>query len=79
MIGSSRKARIIREGFIKKKIATAQELAALACPVGLPIGAVSVHEIAVSILAQYVAKRAQYFAEKSIAASGPAEPVPRAL
>ncbi len=78
MIGSGRKARIIREGFIKRKVATAQELARLACPVGLPIGAVSVHEIAVSILAQYVEKRAEYFAGKSIAAPRPAEPPLRA-
>jgi len=79
MIGSSRKARIIREGFLKRKVATAEELARLACPVGLPLGAISVHEIAVSILAQYIAKRAAYFAEKSIATARPAEPVLCAL
>ncbi|HZM04653.1 MAG TPA: XdhC family protein [Candidatus Saccharimonadales bacterium] len=74
MIGSGRKARIIREGFIKKKIATAEELARVGSPVGLPIGAVSVPEIAVSILAQYIAKRAEYFSEKSISHSRPPEP-----
>jgi xanthine dehydrogenase accessory factor len=79
MIGSSRKARIIREGFIKKKIATAEELAKLACPVGLPIGGISVHEIAVSILAQYIAKRAEYFSQKSIATARPSKPVLCAL
>jgi xanthine dehydrogenase accessory factor len=65
MIGSGRKARMIREGFIKRKVATAEELARLACPVGLPIGAISVHEIAVSIMAQYIEKRVGYFAGKS--------------
>ena len=62
MIGSKRKARIIREGFLKRGTATAGELARLASPVGLPIGAVSVQEIAVSILAQFVEKRAQHAA-----------------
>lgn len=75
MIGSRRKARMIREGFIRKKIATADELSRVACPVGLPIGAIGVHEIAISILAQYVEKRAQYFSEKSVLAARPAEPV----
>jgi xanthine dehydrogenase accessory factor len=72
MIGSARKARMIREGFIKKKIATADQLARLACPVGLPIEAVSVHEIAVSILAQYIEKRAAYFAQRRAAPPVPA-------
>ncbi len=64
MIGSRRKARMIREGFIKRKVATEEELSRLACPVGLPIGAIGVHEIAVSILAQYLEKRAQYAARR---------------
>jgi len=59
MIGSQRKSRMIREGFLKRKMATAEELARVASPVGLDIGAVSVQEIAVSILAQYVQKRAE--------------------
>lgn len=79
MIGSSRKARMIREGFIKRKVATAEELEKVACPVGLAIGAISVHEIAVSIMAQYVEKRAEYFAKKSIAVARPAEPALSAL
>jgi xanthine dehydrogenase accessory factor len=58
MIGSKRKSRVIREGFVKRKIATAEELARVASPVGVDIGAVSVAEIAVSIMAQYVQKRA---------------------
>jgi xanthine dehydrogenase accessory factor len=58
MIGSKRKSRIIREGFVNRKVATAEELARVASPVGVDIGAVSVPEIAVSIMAQYVQKRA---------------------
>lgn len=58
MIGSRRKSRIIREGFLKGKIATAEEFARVATPVGVDIGAISVQEIAVSIMAQYVQKRA---------------------
>jgi xanthine dehydrogenase accessory factor len=60
MIGSKRKSRMIREGFLRRKIATAEELARVASPVGIDIGASSVQEIAVSILAQYVQKRAEH-------------------
>jgi len=62
MIGSRRKSRMIREGFLKRNIATAEEFARVASPVGLDIGAASVQEIAVSILAQYVQKRAEHAA-----------------
>lgn len=58
MIGSRRKARIIREQFIRDKIATPEQMNAVACPVGVDISAKSTHEIAVSILAQFVQKRA---------------------
>jgi xanthine dehydrogenase accessory factor len=58
MIGSRRKARIMREQFIKQKIATAEEFDRIACPVGLDIAAVGTHEIAVSVLAQLIQKRA---------------------
>ena len=57
MIGSARKARTIAEHFVKKKIATAEEVARVACPVGIKIGSESVPEIAVSIMAQYIEKR----------------------
>ncbi len=60
MIGSRRKARIIREQFLKQKVATAEEFDRVACPVGVDIGAVSTSEIAVSILAQFVQKRAEF-------------------
>ncbi len=59
MIGSRRKARIMREQFMKQKIANAEEFDHVACPVGLPIGATGTHEIAVSVLAQYIQKRAE--------------------
>jgi len=64
MIGSARKARTIAEHFIKKKIATAEEVARVACPVGIKIRSQSVMEIAVDILAQYIDKRAELVHEK---------------
>jgi xanthine dehydrogenase accessory factor len=62
MIGSARKKRLIFTQFLEDGLATAEQLAKVACPVGLPIRAVSVTEIAVSILAQYVEKRAALLA-----------------
>ena len=62
MIGSNRKRRIIFEQFIQDGIATEQQLARVECPVGLDIEAVSVPEIAVSIAAQLVQKRAEHLA-----------------
>ena len=62
MIGSQRKSRMIREGFLQRNLATAEEFARVATPVGIDIGAVSIQEIAVSILAQYVQKRAEHCA-----------------
>jgi xanthine dehydrogenase accessory factor len=64
MIGSKRKSRMIREGLLKRNIATAEEFARVASPVGLDISAASVQEIAVSILAQYVKKRAENVARQ---------------
>jgi len=58
MIGSTRKARTIADHFVKKKIASAEEVARVACPVGIRIRSQSVMEIAVDILAQYIDKRA---------------------
>ena len=58
MIGSRRKRRIIFEQFIEDGLATAGQLENVACPVGLDIHAVSVHEIAVSVMAQFIQKRA---------------------
>jgi xanthine dehydrogenase accessory factor len=59
MIGSRRKVRIIREQFLKQNIATAEQFDRIACPVGLDIHAQSTPEIAVSVLAQYIQKRAE--------------------
>jgi xanthine dehydrogenase accessory factor len=58
MIGSKRKKRIIFNHFTEEGLATPEQLEAVACPVGLPIGSVSVDEIALSIAAQLVQNRA---------------------
>ncbi len=60
MIGSRRKARIMREQFLKQRLATAEQFDRLACPVGLEIQAAGTHEIAVSVMAQYIQKRAEF-------------------
>jgi xanthine dehydrogenase accessory factor len=59
MIGSRRKARIIFDQFVAENLATLDQLANVACPVGLNIQAQSVPEIAMSIVAQFVQKRAE--------------------
>lgn len=59
MIGSRRKARVIREQFVRQKVASAEQIAGVACPVGVDIRAQSTTEIAVSIMAQYIQKRAE--------------------
>jgi xanthine dehydrogenase accessory factor len=59
MIGSSRKKRLIFEQFMADGLATSEQLAHVACPVGLDIGAQTVPEIAVSIVAQLVQRRAE--------------------
>jgi xanthine dehydrogenase accessory factor len=59
MIGSQRKARIMREKFIAQNIATAEQFDRVACPVGLDISAIGTNEIAVSVLAQYIQRRAE--------------------
>ena len=60
MIGSRRKARIMREQFLKQNLVTAEQFDKIACPVGLDIQAVGPHEIAVSVMAQYIQKRAVF-------------------
>jgi xanthine dehydrogenase accessory factor len=62
MIGSNRKRRIIYDQFVQEKIATEEQIARVACPVGIDIEAVTVPEIAISIAAQLVQKRAEYLA-----------------
>jgi xanthine dehydrogenase accessory factor len=70
MIGSARKARTIFDHFLEEKLATSEELQKVACPVGLPIRSQSVPEIAVSIMAQFIDKRAELVHERGIV--GPA-------
>jgi xanthine dehydrogenase accessory factor len=65
MIGSARKARIIFNHFRDEKIATAAQLKRIACPVGIKIKSRSVPEIAVSIMAQFIEKRAELVREKN--------------
>lgn len=73
MIGSARKARTIAEHFRQKQIATAEELARVACPVGVRIRSQSVMEIAVDILAQYIDQRAAGTDEQRTAPTGKVE------
>jgi xanthine dehydrogenase accessory factor len=73
MIGSSRKARTIFNHFEEEKIATAAEMARVACPVGIKIRSQSVPEIAVSIMAQFIDKRAELVGEKQVSALAKAE------
>jgi xanthine dehydrogenase accessory factor len=64
MIGSARKARIIFDHFREEKIATVRQMRRVACPVGIKIKSASVQEIAVSIMAQFIKKRAELVREK---------------
>lgn len=64
MIGSARKARTIFDYFKEEKIATPAELERVACPVGIRIRSKSVMEIAVSIMAQFIEKRAELVQER---------------
>ncbi len=66
MIGSARKARIIFDHFLEEKIATGEQLQRVVCPVGIKIKSKSVPEIAVSIMAQFIEKRAELVHEKQI-------------
>ena len=59
MIGSRRKARIMRDEFLRQHIASAEQFDRLACPVGMEIQAVGPHEIAVSVMGQFIQKRAE--------------------
>lgn len=59
MIGSARKARTIFDHFLEEKLATPEQLRRVACPVGIRIKSQSVQEIAVSIMAQFIEKRAE--------------------
>ena len=51
--------------FVEEKLATPEELQRVACPVGVKIRSQSVMEIAVSIMAQFIEKRADLVNEKA--------------
>ncbi|MCC7493280.1 MAG: XdhC family protein [Fimbriimonadaceae bacterium] len=57
LIGSRRKIKLIAEGLLDEGAADAAELAGVYAPIGLDIGAVTVDEIAVSIVAELIAVR----------------------
>ena len=57
MIGSGRKRELVFQQLLAEGF-TQEDLARVACPVGLPIGAETPEEIAVSVVAQLVATRA---------------------
>lgn len=59
MIGSRRKRQTIFEQFISEGVASKEQLERVACPAGLPIGDVTVQEIALSIVAQLVQNRSE--------------------
>jgi xanthine dehydrogenase accessory factor len=69
MIGSARKARTIFEHFTEEKIATPEELQRVVCPVGIKIRSQSVPEIAVSIMAQFIEKRAELVGDRQISSA----------
>ena len=60
MIGSQRKVALIRKDFIESGRATEESFARVHAPIGLDIGAVSVPEIALSIMAQLVDARRSF-------------------
>ena len=64
MIGSSRKARMIFDHFREEQFASEEELKRVACPVGIKIKTQSVAEISVSIMAQFIDKRAELVYKK---------------
>jgi xanthine dehydrogenase accessory factor len=59
MIGSSRKARTIFDHFREEQLASEEQLKRVECPVGLRIESQTVMEISVSIMAQFIQKRAE--------------------
>jgi xanthine dehydrogenase accessory factor len=66
MIGSKRKVALIRKNFIESGIATEEEFKRIHAPIGLDIGAVTVSEIATSIIAELIAVRRKSNLESSI-------------
>jgi xanthine dehydrogenase accessory factor len=59
MIGSKQKVAILKKRFIEDGLATEEQWAKVHTPIGIPIGSVTVQEIACSIAAQLVQKRSK--------------------
>ncbi len=57
MIGSKRKVRTVMEGFIRDGVCTAEDFRRVHSPMGVAIRAITVEEIAVSVVAELIAKR----------------------
>lgn len=57
MIGSKRKVRTVMEGFLRDGVCTAEDFRRVHSPMGVAIRAISVEEIAVSVVAEVIAKR----------------------
>jgi xanthine dehydrogenase accessory factor len=71
MIGSARKVALLRKDFLAAGKATAEEFDRVYAPIGLDLGAVTVPEIAVSVVAQLIAVR-----RRGSAGRMPGEPRP---
>jgi xanthine dehydrogenase accessory factor len=67
MIGSRRKIRFIRKDFLERGLSTEAEFDRVVAPIGYEIGAITVPEIAVSIVAQLIAARRKPAAVRDIA------------
>ncbi len=79
MIGSRRKWRLIRTQFLEDNLASVEALDRVHCPVGVAIDAVSVPEIAVSILAQLIQERTKLLSPQCLRAAldtNPSESAP---
>lgn len=76
MIGSRRKARLIFQQFRDEHLATEAELARVQCPVGVALGAVSVPEIGVSVVAELIRRRAAFVRDAAGAPEAPAHCAP---
>ena len=59
MIGSRKKVAIIKKRFIESRLATEEEWTKIHTPIGIPIGSVTVEEIAFSIAAELISVRAK--------------------
>ena len=70
MIGSTRKVSLIRENFVGTGLATEEEFDRVFTPIGLDIGAVTVPEIAASIVAELIAVRRKGITHKPSTAAG---------